>query len=108
LLRTHETSAGAVKILRADCIEAQYRDFMSTKQRLAEAIAALPDSLTIEEAVERLYQAFKRKQALEQGRGVARAPVILPTVGGRGPRPGVDLDNSAALREVMEQGDGPP
>lgn len=37
---------------------------MSTKQRLAEAIAALPESLTIEEAVERLYRAFKLKQAL--------------------------------------------
>jgi antitoxin VapB len=39
---------------------------MSTKQRLAAAIAELPDSLTIEEAVERLYHAFKQKQALSQ------------------------------------------
>jgi hypothetical protein len=38
---------------------------MSTKQRLAEAIAELPDSLSIEEAVERLYRAFKAKQIRE-------------------------------------------
>lgn len=37
---------------------------MSTKQRLAQAIAELPDSVSIEEAVERLYRAFKLKQAV--------------------------------------------
>lgn len=36
---------------------------MSAKQQLAEAIAALPDSISVEEAVERLYRAFKLKQA---------------------------------------------
>ena len=35
---------------------------MSTKERLAEAIAELPDTLTIEEAVERLYRAFRAKK----------------------------------------------
>ena len=39
---------------------------MSTKQRLAAAIAELPDTLTIEEAVERLYHAFKLKQTLSR------------------------------------------
>jgi hypothetical protein len=36
---------------------------MSAKEQLAEAIAALPDSISVEEAVERLYRAFKLKQA---------------------------------------------
>lgn len=34
---------------------------MSAKTRLAQEIAALPDSLSLEEAVERLYRAFKLK-----------------------------------------------
>jgi len=32
--------------------------------------------------------------------------VAFTTYGGRGPRPGVDLDNTAALLEWMESGDG--
>ncbi len=39
---------------------------MSAKQQLAEAIAELPDSLSISEAVERLYRSFKLKQAHER------------------------------------------
>ena len=36
---------------------------------------------------------------------VARQPFVrLTTVGGKGVRPGVDLNNSAALLAVMEQG----
>ena len=33
--------------------------------------------------------------------------VKLTTVSGRGLRPGVDLDNSAKLLEILEQADGP-
>ena len=36
---------------------------MSVKHELAEAVEALPESIGLEEAVERLYQAFKLKQA---------------------------------------------
>jgi hypothetical protein len=32
-----------------------------------------------------------------------REPVRLRTYAGRGPRPGVDLDDSAALRELMDE-----
>lgn len=32
-----------------------------------------------------------------------RSPVRLTTCGGQGPRPGVDLDNSAALLDLMEE-----
>ena len=38
---------------------------MSTKQRLASALAELPDSLSLEEAIERLYRAVKLKQAAQ-------------------------------------------
>ena len=32
----------------------------------------------------------------------ANSPMRLPTVAGTGPLPGVDLDNSAALRDLMD------
>lgn len=50
---------------------------MSAKQQLAEAIARFPDTLTVEEAVKRLYQAFKRKQNLNQGQ-VEKASAVQP------------------------------
>lgn len=40
-----------------------YRAIMSVKQALSEAIEALPESTTLEEAFERLYRAFRLKQA---------------------------------------------
>lgn len=42
----------------------------------------------------------RRQQARVQSR------VRFTTVGGRGLRPGVDLDNSAALLDLMERSDG--
>jgi hypothetical protein len=36
-----------------------------------------------------------------------RAPVRLTTVSGRGPQPGVDLDDSAALLSLMEESRDP-
>ncbi len=39
---------------------------MSTKQQLAAAVEALPDSLTVEEAMARLYRAFKLKRLQTQ------------------------------------------
>jgi hypothetical protein len=38
---------------------------------------------------------------------VPREPVVLPTFGGQGLQAGVDLDDSAALLDLMERGDGP-
>jgi hypothetical protein len=35
------------------------------------------------------------------------APFVLPTFGSGGLMPGVDLDNSAALLDIMEEGDAP-
>ncbi len=49
----------------------------------------------IEEA---LRQMLARHQQLAE-----RSPVQLITVSGNGPQPGVDLDDSAALLELMDQ-----
>ena len=43
------------------------------------------------------------RQTLERRKDPGRSiPVWIPTFGGNGPRPGVDLDNSAALLDLME------
>ena len=47
------------------------------------------------------------REALERHREEPAAPVELETVGGNGLRPGVDLDDSAGLLEIMEQDDDP-
>jgi hypothetical protein len=44
---------------------------MSIKQSLHQAVEALPESVTLEEAFERLYSAFKLKQARTQGQRMA-------------------------------------
>ena len=65
-------------------------------------IAAQSDrSLTslIEEAVRELLARRERPRE-------TRAAIRLTTVGGRGPQPGVDLDDSAALLALMERGSG--
>lgn len=57
---------------------------MSTKQQLAEAIAALPDSISIEEAVDRLYRAFKLKQAVDRMKATrAQQASVVPSPGAR-------------------------
>lgn len=42
------------------------------------------------------------RQSLAQRSGDTGGPVRLPTFSGRGVRPGVDLDDSAGLLDVME------
>lgn len=42
---------------------------MSVKQQLASAIDELPDSVTLEEAIQRIYRAFKLKQAAQASGG---------------------------------------
>ncbi len=46
------------------------------------------------------------RERLARRRTRPRAPVRLTTFRGDGLVPGVDLDDSAGLQEVMEQGDG--
>jgi hypothetical protein len=48
-----------------------------------------------------------REVVARQGVSGQRAPVRLTTVGGRGVLPGVDLDDSAALLELMERAHDP-
>jgi hypothetical protein len=57
---------------------------MSTKERLIKAIEALPEKLTIEEAVERLYRAFKLKYGTSAASPDSRLQP-LPTLEGRVP-----------------------
>ncbi|HEV2069727.1 MAG TPA: DUF6364 family protein [Acidimicrobiales bacterium] len=45
------------------------------------------------------------RQSLERRDSAAVEPLDLPTVGGRGLQPGVDLDDSASLLELMESDD---
>jgi hypothetical protein len=42
------------------------------------------------------------REVLGRRQPAAREPVRLITVAGNGPRPGVDLDDSAALADLME------
>lgn len=45
---------------------------MSVKKQLAATVDALPESVTIEEAIERIYAAFKLKQELGGAGGPSR------------------------------------
>lgn len=54
-----------------------------------------------------LEEALRETLARSRDREDAGEPVRLTTVGGSGTRPGVDLDDSAALLELMEGGDDP-
>ena len=66
--------------------------------------AALDSGRTLTSIVEdslRMYLA--RRNGAESG----KAAIVLPTFGGGGLMPGVDLDNSASLLDIMEEGDAP-
>lgn len=55
---------------------------MSVKQSLHQAIETLPESLTLEEAFERLYQLFKLKHRPAQGQRMAAILEELAQAGG--------------------------
>lgn len=71
-------------------------ELMAEVKRLA---AARGETLT---AV--LDRALREMLARSRAPGAARAPE-LPSFAGRGLQPGVDLDDGAALLELMEAGD---
>jgi plasmid stability protein len=48
------------------------------------------------------------RESLHRRHHTTRRPVELPTFGEGGVRPGVDLDDSAALLELMERDDARP
>ena len=47
-----------------------------------------------------------REALARQRYGAKQKPFRLKTVGGNGPQPGVDLDNTAELWDLMESKDG--
>lgn len=60
---------------------------------------ALETGRTLTELIEDALRA-----ALSQGeRSAVREPIVLPTYGSEGLRPGVDLDDSAALLDLMDE-----
>jgi hypothetical protein len=63
---------------------------------------ALDHGSTLTEVFE---EALREHLARRRQRSGARRRVKLPTFGGRGPRPGVDLHDSADLRERMDEDD---
>lgn len=65
--------------------------------------AALASSRTFTQLVE---DALRAALASRPEPVAAQLPIRLPTAPGS-PRPGVDLDDSAALLELMERGDDP-
>lgn len=46
------------------------------------------------------------RESLARGRGPERTEFRMPTFGGKGLLPGVDLDDSAGLQELMDQSAG--
>lgn len=69
------------------------------KKRAAERGTTL--TALIEDALREVLSRAREGQA-------GAEPVCLPTVGGGGVRPGVDLDDTASLLELMEAGGDPP
>ncbi|HRI54290.1 MAG TPA: hypothetical protein PLW65_29320 [Pseudomonadota bacterium] len=61
------------------------RALPSTKRKLHDAVDELPESLSLEEAVERLYLAFKRKQSEDAQMTRAEPLQPLPVLDGRVP-----------------------
>jgi Bacterial antitoxin of type II TA system, VapB len=74
-------------------------DHLLTEAKERAARQGLTLTAVIEQA---LRESFGRRQ--EQP---PRHPVKLPTWGHGGLRPGVDLDDSASLLDLMERGDDP-
>jgi hypothetical protein len=54
-----------------------------------------------------IEDALRESLARKQGGGAPKQPIRLTTIGGAGLQPGVDLDDSAALLELMEAPDDP-
>ena len=53
-----------------------------------------------------IEDALRELMARSHSANGKKEPIVLPTFGSGGLMPGVDLDNSAALLELMDKGDG--
>jgi hypothetical protein len=69
----------------------------------AKAVAAATDRTLTELVEDSLRETLARRRS-----AAGRERITLPTFKGTGLQPGVDLDDSAALLDLMEQHDGPP
>ncbi len=56
----------------------------------------------------RVIEDALREMLARQSQAGERQPVRLPTFAGKGLQPGVDLDDSAALLDLMDGFNGPP
>ena len=74
-------------------------DDLLTEAKQRAARSGLTLTAVIEQA---LRESFSRRERREQ------PPVRLPSWGKGGVLPGVDLDDSASLLDLMERGDAPP
>jgi hypothetical protein len=70
--------------------------------REAKAAAAATNRTLTAVVQDALREALSRRRT-----GIVRERVTLPTVGGGGLMPGVDLDDSASLLDLMEGTDAP-
>ena len=79
---------------------------MRTTVRLDDALlaeaktAAAKSGRTLTQVIE---DALREALARRKSSGVSGAAVALPTFAGRGLQPGVDLDNTASLLELMDE-----
>ena len=80
-----------------------------TTIRLPEELARAVKRLAAEtdRTMTRVIEEALREALARRDQPPKRRPVRLPTFAGGGLRPGVDLDDSAALLDLMEGGDDP-
>jgi hypothetical protein len=75
-------------------------DYLLEEARTVAAASGRTLTELIEDA---LREALARRR-----RGAGRARLALRTFNGNGPRPGVELDHSAALLDLMDRADAAP
>ena len=83
---------------------------MKTTMRLDESLHAEAKELAAQTG-QSLSDGVKdalREMLARRGLQVERPPVRLPTFAGKGLQPGIDLDDSAALLDLMDRFEGPP
>jgi hypothetical protein len=80
---------------------------MRTTVRLDDALlrAAKAEAARSGRSLTRVIEDALREALRRRPKKGARAPVRLTTVAGQGLCPGVDLDDSAALLDLMDRGD---
>jgi hypothetical protein len=82
---------------------------MRTTIRLEDSLLAEAKRIAAENGstLTSVIESALRQSFAHQGRAEKRGKVRLTTAGRGGLRPGIDLDDSAALLDVMEQTDDP-